>query len=66
MQVAERRTVQVAGQETALLHTSMFEGQQAEVDVLFLRGEGWIVRVVCRGCSPAEIDEVCAGIKLAS
>lgn len=64
MQVAERRPVEVAGQPHELLRTSMFEGQAAEVDVLFLRGEGWMARLSCRGCTAEQIEVVLAGVAL--
>ena len=65
MQVASKRPVQVPGQTVELSRTSMFEGEQAEVDLLFLRGDGWIVRVVCRSCTEQQVDAVCAGLTLA-
>ena len=60
-----KRCIAVAGQTVELSRTSMFEGEQAEVDLLFLRGDGWIVRVVCRSCTEQQVDAVCAGLTLA-
>lgn len=54
MVVASKTPVTVDGQPEALLRTSMFEGVVDEVDVLFLRGEGWQARLVCRACTAAD------------
>lgn len=42
----------------------MYEGREWQVELLFVRGLDWMARIVFEGCSPAEVDAVCAGITI--
>jgi hypothetical protein len=64
MQVAERRPVQIDGMDAELLRTSLFEGQAVEADVVFLRADGWIVRVACHSCAPEQLEAVLQGLSV--
>lgn len=56
MQVASRRAVSVMGEEREVLRTSMFEGEEREVDVVMVPGEGVHTRIVFTDCGRVEID----------
>jgi hypothetical protein len=63
MQVASTRPYAFLGRELELVRTSVFEGVTREVEVLFVPGDTWFLRITFEGCSVAEIDDVCARIQ---
>ena len=63
MVVASERPVKVAGQKTAVLHTSMFDGENRVVDVVMLPGKGFHARFLFTDCGDTEIDGFLAGVK---
>lgn len=64
MEVASRHPVTVDGWDTERLRTRIFDGETAEVDVIFLRGGDWTVRLACRDCTSAQLDAVLAGCQI--
>ncbi|MCX4240362.1 hypothetical protein [Paraliomyxa miuraensis] len=61
---ASRRAVTVDGKATEVITTSMFEGQQQEVDAVFLRGEGYQIRIVFESCGALEEDGFLEGVRV--
>jgi hypothetical protein len=66
MATATKRTVRVAGQELQLHTTSIFEGIELAMQVLFINGDNFTARFVFENCDPDLIDELCAKIDLRS
>lgn len=64
MVTASTRRVVVAGHTEEILKTSMFEGTAMEVEILFLQGPGWVVRIVFDECPTDVVDDVCARITI--
>jgi hypothetical protein len=64
MEVVERSTVTVGGEELELLHTSTLDGTEGEADVVFLRGDGWQARAACRACSDAQRAAMLGGLEV--
>lgn len=64
MVVASRSPVTVAGRDTELLVTSMFEGKPEEVQAVFVNGAGFVLRVVFRACGRVELDDFLARVAI--
>ncbi|MBJ6763225.1 hypothetical protein JGU66_20855 [Myxococcaceae bacterium JPH2] len=56
MVVASRRVVRTGAGMLELVTTRVFEGQEARVDVAFIQGADWLVRIVFENCDAPTVD----------
>ena len=66
MATASKRDVVVDGVTFELVHTSMYQGSTAEVDVLFANDGHAYARLAFRGCSSSEITGALRGVTLSA
>lgn len=66
MATASTRTIEIAGNRTQVHTTSLWQGHEQVVDVVFLNGSGYAARVVFEGCPSDVVDEACQQIEVLS
>ena len=64
MMVASSRTATVAGREVEVVTTSLFQGVEEEVQAVFFNLPRRTVRIVLRGCGPADTEAVLDAVRV--